>query len=138
MGDGFCSRDLSVASGAGLRYLGRSGVVRIVTADAGLQGIVERLDHLREAGGSRGQVFVAVKTGGAPLARDQRFDLEVVGVFVRRAMTDFAREGAVVRSPLGFALFFVTLHTDLPAGVLDGLVGDDVDYVGPIVPDLAE
>ena len=87
MRDRFCSRNLGVAGSACLWDLGWRRIVRIVTTDARLERIVQAFDDLREAGWSRGQVFVTGETGRSPLSRNQRrLGLIVLAVNGRRSM----------------------------------------------------
>ena len=86
----------------------------VVTAHARLEGVVQPLDDLWEAGRPRRQVVVAVETGLAALARNQRgLRLRVVGVLVGGAVADLTGQTTVVGGVLDLALVVVAFHAEL-------------------------
>lgn len=139
MRDRFCSRNLGVAGSTCLRDFGWRRIVRIVTTDAGLERIVQAFDDLREAGWSRGQVFVTGETGRSPLSRNQRrLGLIVLAVNGRRSMAHLTRQAAVVGAALAFALVVVAVVANPRTGVLNRKVCGYHDRVGSVMPELAE
>lgn len=139
MGDRFCSGDLRMAGRARAGNLRGSRVVRVVTADAGFQRIVDSFDDLGEAGRSRCQKFVAVQAGGATLPRDDwKRALQAVGVGVGGPVADLAGESTMVRGILDLALGVVALETLTRAGVPDLKAFDAGDGIRSIMTELAK
>jgi hypothetical protein len=122
-----------------LRNLGWRRIVRIVTIDARLERIVQAFDDLREAGWSRGQIFVTGEAGRSPLSRNQRrLGLIVLAVNGRRSMAHLTRQGAMVGAALDLALLVVTVEANPRTGVVNRQVGGYHDRLGSVMPQLAE
>ena len=139
VGDRLGSGDLCVTGRARSRNLRRRGIVGVVTADTWLRWIVQPLEDLWEAGGTRGQVLVAGKAGRAAISFDDRKQAFVVlSMCARRAVADLTSESAMIGGTLDLALLIVTFDTDQRTGVPDRLVLNRDEGIRSVVPYLAE
>ena len=116
---GFGSRYCSVACFAFPRRFRRHGIVRIVTGDARLQGVVRGRDNLWEPRRSRSEILMTQRAV-APLSRRLRHEsLRVVGVCGGGPVADLTRDGVVVPAGLRIDDIIMAIVADLMAGVPD-------------------